>query len=270
MSTNKPVKLRHIVPNLVTVFALCVGLTSLRMSMSGNLELALYLIVLATFLDAADGKLARFLDTASPFGAELDSLSDFFNFGIAPGVLIFNAFYADTPHANIGWLGCLALAVACALRLARFNLGLTDTTVSAKQSDYFVGVPAPALACLALLPAYLYLVGWWDADQYLGIAALYLVGMAALAISTLPTYSIKHASVPRKHLPLVIGGSMATVVLLVSYPWQTLILADLAYLISIPFAMAQYKRDHSVHHSVDHSEDHSQDHSDNHSEDHPE
>ncbi len=122
MTEPNRIKLRHILPSVVTVFAICAGLTSVRMTLEGRLETGLYFILLAVLLDAADGKLARYLDTASPFGAELDTLADFFNFGIAPGVMLYHTLYFGTDHANLGWLATLVLAVCCALRLARFNL----------------------------------------------------------------------------------------------------------------------------------------------------
>jgi CDP-diacylglycerol--serine O-phosphatidyltransferase len=205
MSSERTIKLRHVVPSIVTVFALCAGLTSVRMSLEGHLETALAFILIAVFLDAADGKLARFLDTASPFGAELDTLADFFNFGIAPGFLLYNTLYIGTPAANLGWLAALVLAVCCALRLARFNLSMKDTTVALAKDNFFVGVPAPALACLALMPIFIHLSGWKHLDYPL-VRTLYIIGVGFLAVSTIPTYSVKHASIKRKHLAIAIVG----------------------------------------------------------------
>lgn len=236
------IKLREIVPSLVTVFAICAGLTSVRMSIDGHMQTALYLIVLAVFLDAADGKIARYLDTASPFGAELDTLADFFNFGIAPGILIYNAFYVGSDYVNLGWLSCLVLAVCCALRLARFNVGLADPAQEKRARNYFVGVPAPALACLALMPVFLHLVGWINVAQHAFVIAAYVVMVALLAISTIPTFSIKHASISPRFLPLFILGAVMLVICLVVFPWKTLIIANIAYLISLPFSLAQERR----------------------------
>lgn len=236
------IKLRHVLPSLVTVFAICAGLTSVRMSFEGNLTMALYLIVAAILLDGADGKLARYLDTASPFGAELDTLADFFNFGIAPGFLIFNTFYLSSNYENLGWLVCLLLAVCCALRLARFNLTLGAPDPAKGSRDYFVGVPAPALACLSLMPAFLYLSGWTGiANQGVAIA-IYMGFVASLAISTLPTFSIKHASLPRQMVPLFVLGAVVMIVMLVAYPWPTLVVANLAYLVSIPCSYMQSRK----------------------------
>ncbi|MCQ0092547.1 phosphatidylcholine/phosphatidylserine synthase [Roseovarius sp. M141] len=233
MTGAQRIKIRHLVPSIVTVFAICAGLTSVRMSLEGRLEASLYFILLAVFLDAADGKLARFLDSASPFGAELDSLADFFNFGIAPGILLFNTLYIGTEHANLGWLATLVLAVCCALRLARFNLSIQRPDVTLKKDGFFVGVPAPALACLALMPVFLHLNGWGDTD--LPVArTIYIIGVGLLAVSTIPTYSIKHASIKRAHLPFAVVGAVVLVVSLVSYPWPTLIVANIMYLGSLP------------------------------------
>lgn len=238
----KTIKLRHVVPSLVTVFAICAGLTSVRMSIEGQLESALYMIILAVFLDAADGKLARFLNTASPFGAELDTLADFFNFGIAPGILVYNAFFAGTEMANVGWLGCLVLAVCCALRLARFNLSLVDGDAKLKSDDYFVGVPAPALACLALMPVFLKLLGWESVPAFGFAITIYMIFVGGLAVSTIPTFSIKHATIKRKHLPLFVIFSMVLVVCLVAYPWLTLAFANVLYLASMPLSLMNQRK----------------------------
>ncbi len=233
MSDNRQIKLRHIVPSVVTLFAICAGLTSVRMSLEGRLELALSFILLAVFLDAADGKLARFLDTASPFGAELDTLADFFNFGIAPGILIYGTLYQGTTNANMGWLATLVLAVCCALRLARFNLSLDTDGGVLKKDNFFVGVPAPALACLALMPVFMHLSGWENADFPL-LRTTYIIGVGLLAVSTIPTFSIKHASISRRYLAVVVLVAVIMVVCFMSYPWPTLVALDLMYLASLP------------------------------------
>jgi len=255
MTTTSRIKLRHIVPSMVTVFAICSGMTSVRMSLEGHLETALYFILLAVFLDAADGKLARFLDTASPFGAELDTLADFFNFGVVPGVLLYNTLYIGTEYTSLGWLATLVLAVCCALRLARFNLSQKATEASLKKDDYFVGVPAPALACLALMPIFLHLHGFEDTDFPL-LRAAYIIGVGLLAVSNIPTVSIKHASINRKHLPFFVIVAMILVVCLMVYPWPTLIAGNCLYLVSLPFSylsqLKQTKALQGVHaHSLD-------------------
>lgn len=240
MIQAKTIKLSHIAPSMVTVFAICAGLTSVRMSLEGHLETALGFILLAVFLDAADGKLARYLNTASPFGAELDTLADFFNFGIAPGILLFNTLYLGTPNANLGWFATLVLAVCCALRLARFNLSLGDTEPALKKDNFFVGVPAPALACLALMPIFMHLSGWQNVD-YPVLRTLYIACVGLLAVSTVPTFSIKHASIKRSQMPVVIVGTVIVVICLMTYPWPTLMALNLLYLSTLPFSYAAHR-----------------------------
>lgn len=241
MTGTQRIKLRHLVPSIVTVFAICAGLTSVRMSLEGHLEASLHFILLAVFLDAADGKLARFLDSASPFGAELDSLADFFNFGIAPGILLYNTLYIGTAHASLGWLATLVLAVCCALRLARFNLSIERADVTLKKDGFFVGVPAPALACLALMPIFLHLYGLRDTDLPV-MRTIYIIGVGLLAVSTIPTYSIKHASINRAHLPFAVIGAVVLVVCLLVYPWPTLIAGNMIYLGSLPFSYLAFRK----------------------------
>ncbi|WP_417514215.1 CDP-alcohol phosphatidyltransferase family protein [Minwuia sp.] len=241
MKKTSRIKLRHIAPSLVTIFAICAGLTSVRMSLQGHLETALYFILLAVFLDAVDGKLARYLDSVSLFGAELDTLADFFNFGIAPGILLFNTLYIGTEHANLGWLATLLLAACCALRLARFNLSMKDPEGAAKKSTFFVGVPAPALACLALLPIFIQLQGW-STESVLPLCAIYTMGVGFLAVSTVPTFSIKYASIKRSHVPVAVILSIALVTCLMVYPWPMLIAANLIYLVSMPFSYLSHRK----------------------------
>ena len=241
MTDSPDIKLRHIVPSVVTAFSICAGMSALRMSLEGRIELALYFVLLAVFLDAADGKLARFLDSASPFGAELDTLADFFNFGIVPGVLLYNTLYIGTKYASLGFLATLVLAVCCALRLARFNLSMRSTEVSLKKDDHFVGVPAPALACLALLPVFMHLYGWQETNLPV-LRAVYIIGVGLLAVSTVPTFSIKHASIKRKHLPFAVVAAMLLVICLIVYPWPTLIVGNCLYLASLPVSYFSQRR----------------------------
>ena len=225
MTKPSHIKLRHIVPSALTAFAICAGMTSIRMSLEGHVELALYFILLAVFLDAADGKLARYLDTASPFGAELDTLADFFNFGIVPGVLLYNTLYIGTAYSSLGFLATLVLAVCCALRLARFNLSMKSEEASPKRDDLFVGVPAPALACLALMPIFHYAVTrptdiWF---QPLNWAVVRRIGQWSFTIYLIHYVIIKS---------LIFNGIAAH---------NSLILIVLSAVLSIIFAAATYR-----------------------------
>ena len=241
MTQAKTITLRHIVPSIVTVFAICAGLTSVRMSLEGHLEIALIFILMAVFLDAADGNLARYLDTATPFGAELDTLADFFNFGIAPGFLLYNTLYLGTPSANLGWLATLVLAICCALRLARFNLTLGKTDLPVKKDKFFVGVPAPALGCLALMPIFMHLSGWQNVDNPV-LRTLYIVCIGFLAVSTIPTFSIKYATINRSQMPIAILGTAIVVICLMTYPWPTVMSLNIAYLATLPFSYAAHRK----------------------------
>jgi CDP-diacylglycerol--serine O-phosphatidyltransferase len=224
-------------PSLVTIAALCAGMSALRMDLEGHLETALTLLLLAMVLDAVDGKLARWLDTASPFGAELDSLSDFFNFGIVPGILIYNNLYAGTDYANLGWIACLAIAICCALRLARFNLARK----SGASDDVFLGVPAPALACLALMPVFMHLCDW-DTPAHPLLRTAYIIGVGLLAISTIPTISIKHVSL-RASLSLPVAALGGLIVYgLITSPWPTLVALNCLYLGLLPLYYMKLSR----------------------------
>lgn len=239
MATSKRIRLSQMAPSVVTVFAICAGMTSVRMSLEGRVEAALTFILIAVFLDAIDGKLARYFDTASPFGAELDSLADFFNFGIAPGILLYNTLYIGTEYAHFGWLACMVLGVCTALRLARFNLSLDDATAKPKPKGFFTGVPAPALACLALMPVFMQLSGWENVDFPI-LRALFVIGVGILAVSTIPTFSIKHTSIERKHIAVAIVFAVVIIVSLMTYPWPTLIALDLLYLCTLPLSYRAY------------------------------
>jgi CDP-diacylglycerol--serine O-phosphatidyltransferase len=179
------------------------------MSLEGHLETALSYILLAGFLDAMDGKLARYLNAASLFGAEIDTLADFFNFGIATGFLLYHTLYLGTAFASIGWMAVLVLAICCALRLARFNLSIKPATRRVASPDYFIGVPAPALACLALMPIFIHLWGW-EIANFSQMSAGYIVLLGLLSVSTVPTFSVKHAKSSHAQLPY----AMAAVIIL--------------------------------------------------------
>lgn len=202
--SSKPLSFRILVPNFVTIMALCAGLTSVRFGLEGRYGHALLLIVLAAILDGLDGRLARLLDGASDFGAELDTLADFFNFGIAPGLLIYNVIYAGTTYVSIGWLAVMFLCICCALRLARFNVSLQAPDDLPVSKNYFVGVPAPALACLALLPMFLLMAEFTWVQEHPVPIFLYLLLVAGLAVSKLPTYSIKHLRINPDRILLVL------------------------------------------------------------------
>jgi CDP-diacylglycerol--serine O-phosphatidyltransferase len=233
---------RQLIPNLVTIFVICLGLTSVRFGLEGKFGYAMLMIVLAAFLDAADGRIARILDSVTPIGAELDSLADFFNFGIAPGLLLYMAIFTGTEHANLGWFAVLALGVCCSLRLARFNVALVRTDVPAWKSEFFVGVPAPMVGCLALLPLFLLMLGFEEIKEYDRTIFVYLVIVGLLAVSTLPTFSIKHIHINPDRLLYVLVGCAAAIASLSVFTWETLIVADVLYILSLPVSFKVYRR----------------------------
>lgn len=237
------VPLRLILPNLVTLLALCSGLTAIRMALEARWDWAIGAIVLAALLDAIDGRVARMLRSTSRFGAELDSLADFVNFGVAPAIILYTWILNELK--SFGWIAVLVFAISGALRLARFNVMAEEPDKPAWQANYFVGMPAPAGALTVLLPVYLSSLGLLDRWSELAppiVAYVFLI--AFLMVSRLPTYSGKKIGARvRKDLVLPIFVAVVLLVALgVSYPFEILTVASLAYLASIPFACRTWKR----------------------------
>ena len=238
----KPVPARFLLPNLVTLLALSSGVTAIRWSMEGHYEWAVYGIIFAIVLDAMDGRIARLLQGTSRFGAELDSLADFVNFGVAPAIMVY--FWTLNTLRNLGWLICLMFAISGALRLARFNVALDDPNKPAWAGAYFTGVPAPAGAMLALLPLYLGFLGFvGNGHEHAGLFAAYLVLIGGLMMSRIPTFSGKNfARIPREYvLPILFGLALA-ILLLVLFPWESLLAMSIIYLCLIPVSVLSYRR----------------------------
>jgi CDP-diacylglycerol--serine O-phosphatidyltransferase len=248
----RAIPIRTLVPNVITLLALCAGLTAIRMAAEGRLELALGAIVFAAALDGIDGRIARALKASSRFGAQMDSLADIVNFGVAPALVL----YAFLLHmaGSIGWIAALLFAIACGLRLARFNVMIEGYSHPhpAWQSDYFVGVPAPAGAVLVMLPIYLGFLGLETGRVFAVISAFYAVLVALLMISRLPVYSGKSMGKVRRDIvvPLMLAVVLY-VLLLTTYTWQTITLSAIAYLIFLPLSMRSYTRRAEVEESVE-------------------
>ena len=191
------IPLRMVLPNLVTVLAICAGLSGIRLAFEGRFETAVVMVLIAAFLDGIDGRLARMLKATSRFGAQMDSLADIVNFGVAPALVLY-AYLLDRAGSP-GWIAALLFAIACGLRLARFNVLDEDLDRPAWQAEYFVGVPAPAGAVVVLLPVYLVFVGALDADRTLAfVASGFTILVAFLLVSRLPVYSGKKIKVRRR------------------------------------------------------------------------
>ncbi len=236
------IQLRYVLPNLITVLAICAGLSGIRLAFEGRFEIAVMMVLLAAFLDGIDGRLARMMKGQSKFGAQMDSIADAVNFGAAPALVLY-AYVLDQVR-SLGWIAALVYAIACCLRLARFNVMNDNAEQSTNAGDYFVGVPAPAGACLVMLPVYLGFLGFEPTKTAAMLGALYTVLIGLLMISQLPVYSGKRATsrIPRDIvLPLILGITIY-VALLASYTWETLAFSAVAYLASLPFGVRGWRR----------------------------
>ncbi|MCU0830597.1 MAG: phosphatidylcholine/phosphatidylserine synthase [Rhizobiaceae bacterium] len=236
----REVPLRKLIPNLITVLAVCAGITGIRLAYEGRFELAVAMVLLAAFLDGIDGRIARLIKGETRFGAEMDSLADIVNFGVAPA-LVLHAFVLHEVK-TFGWVAALAYVVACALRLARFNvlnIGVKDTSW---RRDYFVGVPAPMGAGLVFLPFYLGQFGLAESFGFAVFSTVYTGLVAFLMISRLPVWSGKSYRFPREYAVLAIMGAVVFAGLVASEPWLMLSLCVLAYLAFLPFSARAYLR----------------------------
>jgi CDP-diacylglycerol---serine O-phosphatidyltransferase len=231
-SRNIPVRL--LVPNFFTLLSLCAGVTAIRY------DLAVALIAVAGLLDGIDGRVARALKASSRFGAELDSLADFVNFGVAPAILVYT--WGLGGLKGLGWIAVLVFSCAMGLRLARFNSTI-DVAKPQWQSHYFTGMPAPAGAITVLLPLYVHELGLVDVRAYPAAIALYTFLLACLLVSTLPTFSGKSAGgrIPRELVPPVLIAVATIVGMLVTYTYPTLTVITLAYLALIPWSVHRFR-----------------------------
>jgi len=245
---RRGIPLRAVVPNAVTALALCSGLFGMRYGIAGEWDKAVYAVVLAAVLDGLDGRIARLLNGATRFGAELDSLSDVTAFGVAPAIIVYQFVLrglgpAEAKHwVGYGWLFALAHAVCCALRLARFNASIDVNDQPHKSAGFLTGVPAPAGAGLLFLPIFLWL--WTDEPVFRApyVIAPWMALVAFLMVSNLATFSWGSVRL-RSHVRL---WALAVIVLiggaLIQLPWPTLSIATSIYLILIPFSITSYAK----------------------------
>ena len=237
--TQLPV--RTIIPNALTVLALCAGLTAIRFAIEGRFEAAVVAIIIASVFDALDGRIARMLQGSTRFGAELDSLTDFVNFGVAPVVVLY--LWSLGEIGGIGWIAVLGFAVCCALRLARFNVALEDPDKPVWAGNYFVGVPAPAAAGLVMLPLYLSFIGVTWLKEVPLLIAIHALAIAFLMVSRIPTFSGKRMGLRIRRdmvLPILLLVGLSAAVIL-SYPWIAFTGLCALYLGSIPAATLRYR-----------------------------
>lgn len=237
----RAVPLRFIVPNLITLVALCLGLSSIRFAADGRFEQAVYLIILAAIFDGLDGRIARALKGTTRFGAELDSLADFVDFGVAPALTLY--FWSLSTVKNLGWFAAMVFAIACALRLARFNVALDDVDQPAWASKFFTGMPAPAGAVVAMLPLYVSFAFLGDmSGRGWAVAEIaYVLIVAGLMVSTIPHFSAKKIGrIPREHVIPVLFGVAVLILLLATFTMGMLAILTACYLALIPFSMRRH------------------------------
>lgn len=237
----RAVPARVILPNLVTLLALCMGLTAIRFATEGRFRMAVLAIIAAAILDGLDGRIARALKGTSRFGAELDSLADFVDFGVAPALILY--LWSLHEIKSLGWFAALVFATAAALRLARFNVMIDDPDRPAWTANFFVGMPAPAGACLALLPLYLNLsaLAVPSGRAYAGWHIAFLLFIAFLMASRIPHFSGKRIGrIPREYVVFVLFGIAAVVLLLATYPMEMLAVLCLSYLLLIPVSVRRH------------------------------
>lgn len=237
----RPIPIRMLVPNFITLLAICAGLTAIRLSIEGRMELAVAAIVFAAVLDGVDGRVARMIKGQSKFGAELDSLADFVNFGVTPGLMLY--FWQLHELGNGGWIAAMVYAISGGLRLARFNASIDDPNKPAFAANYFTGVPAPLGALTVMLPIYLVFLGVPQPPALL--TAFYTLLIGFLMVSRLPVLSGKtvRMRVPPEMVLPVFVSVVFFIALLVSYPWYILSAGTIIYLLTLPWGWKTY-RDH--------------------------
>lgn len=236
----REISFRMMIPSIITVLAICAGLTGIRLAFEGRVEQAVGLVLVAAFLDGVDGRIARLMKSSSRFGAQMDSLADIVNFGVAPALVVY-AYLLDQA-GSLGWIAALIYVLAAALRLARFNV--MDERPKAKwQSSFFVGVPAPFGAMLVMLPIYLGHIGVWPGTVTASAGIVYTLLIAFLLVSRLPVYSGKSVGRVRRDLVLPLMLAIAIYAgLLMSFTWVTLSVTAMLYLASLPMGYRAWKK----------------------------
>jgi CDP-diacylglycerol--serine O-phosphatidyltransferase len=237
----RQIPVRTLLPNLITLLALCAGLTAIRLAIEARLEWAVAAIVFAATLDGIDGRVARMLKGTSRFGAELDSLADFVNFGVAPALILY--FWGLHELGNAGWIAAMVFAICAGLRLARFNVMIDDPNRPAWAANFFVGMPAPGGAITVLLPIYVTFLGLPHLAFTAPLVLFYTLAIAFLMVSRLPVFSGKRVGkrvAPEMVLPLFVVVVLVFA-LLIAYPWPVLTTGTIVYLASLPFGFMSYR-----------------------------
>ncbi len=237
---EKPEKLSliQLIPNMLTIAAICAGLTAIRFGVHGNYEIAVQLILVAAILDGLDGRIARMLGSDSKMGAELDSLADFLNFGVAPGLLLY--FWALTDMRSAGWIAVLIYSICCVLRLARFNVSRKED--DATDSAFFTGIPSPAGAMLVMLPMF-FSFAFTEAPILPDLVlALYISVIGLMMISRIPTWSFKKTRIPRVNVKYFLVAFAVVGAAVLTYPWVSLVLLCFAYVTTVTWVWLRRPR----------------------------
>ena len=236
---KKAISIRSVIPNIITVLALSLGLTAIKFSLVENFHNATICIVLAAILDAADGRIARLIKGTSKFGAELDSLADFVNFGVAPALMIY--IWNLNLYGNLGWVVTLVFIICCCLRLARFNLS-SGVTKSPWLDNFFTGVPSPAGAGILLLPI---IISLGDFSYFFieinHLPIVIVLFSSFLMVSKIPTYAFKKIKVTKAYILMIMLSSVLLFGFLVNYTFNTLFILGTVYLLSIPISFFHFK-----------------------------
>jgi len=229
---------RSLLPNTLTIFGVCLGLSSIKFALDTNYVMAVIAIAFAAILDTLDGRVARLIKGTSKVGKELDSLTDVISFGVAPSFIMY--FWTLNEIGKFGWMFVLIYTVCCVLRLARFNLTSIEENESWKI-NFFEGVPSPAAAGLVLLPLILSLSGLFQFENYTILSSITILATSVLMISKIPTYSLKRILIPRNLAIFLLLGIGVYVSLLIFYTFETLFFSGLIYIILIPISFFHFK-----------------------------
>ncbi len=246
-------KTRYLLPNILTLGGVCLGISSIKFSIDGNYSLAVTLILFAAILDALDGRIARLIKGTSEFGKELDSLTDFVSFGIAPVFILY--FWELNNYGKLGWAISLMYSVCCVLRLARFNLTKIDTQNEWK-SNFFEGVPSPAGGLLILMPLIYELSDLNFNFNIKNITPYFTILIALLLVSKLPTLSLKRISISSKATIFLLLTIGAIFIALLFFTFETLLVFGLTYILFIPISFFLFKNQKKKQSSKISDEDH--------------
>lgn len=241
------VGLHRLIPNLMTLTAIAMGLAAIQLAWDQEWDRAILAILVAVILDAMDGATARLLKASSEFGAQLDSLSDFLAFGVAPSIIMYSWILEES--GKVGWMAMIVYAAACALRLARFNV--TQTALPQWKKGFFSGIPSPAGAGLALLPLIIWIQGepafFTDYRFASPLVGCWMMFVAALMVSRIPTFSTKMIKLPAKFGMPALAGAAVLIAALLHAPWLTLTILAFVYIVSIPLAVRRFRKLQKIH-----------------------